>query len=138
MNRAGLRVRAHRALPEVRRAVLRFCNWLRQNFDFPMRVPVYLSPSPSIKGRNGVVCSALFFAPDDRTVEPYIRVATGDYLDLKRATGRDNALASILTSVAHEFVHYQQWCATGGVSERGVAKKAGKIVRDYSRTVAHP
>jgi hypothetical protein len=138
LQRSGLRVRGHQASPEVKRAVIRFSKWLRSAFPFPMRVPIYLSPSEKINGRNGIVCSALFFAPYNRTVEPYIRVATGDYPKLKRTVGRNNALAAILHSVAHEVVHYQQWRLTGEVTERGVVRRARRIVIDYSRTVRSP
>ena len=57
-------------------------------------------------------------------MEPYIRVATGDHVQLKNERGRDNALAACLNSFAHEFVHYQQWVATREISERGVIRRA--------------
>ena len=82
--------------------------------------------------------SASFFAPYDRNVEPFIRVATGDYLRLKKERGRDNALAACLNSLAHEFVHYQQWVATGEISERGVIRRAQSIVDRYAMTTDHP
>ena len=56
--------------------------------------------------------------------------------DLKRELGRDNALASLLSSLAHEIVHYQQWLKTGNPSERGVIKRTREILRKYSLTTA--
>ena len=82
--------------------------------------------------------SASFFAPRDRRVEPYIRIATGDYHDLLAACGRDNALAAYLNSLAHEVIHYQQWIATGETTERGVVRRAAKMVDRYALTVDHP
>jgi hypothetical protein len=86
----------------------------------------------------GEKCSATFFAPWNRKVEPYIRIATGDYPQLKRQVGRDNALAGYLGSLAHEVIHYQQWIKTNQMSEKGVARDASRIVVRYSRVVARP
>src|ERR1700712_2742462 len=103
--RTGVRIRGARGHPEVRRAFIRFAKWLRQEYEFPIRVPVYLFPSEQIITMHGERGSASFFAPLDRSVEPLIRVATGDYVQLKEKHGRDDALAICLHSFAHEVVH---------------------------------
>jgi epoxyqueuosine reductase QueG len=87
---------------------------------------------------HGEKASASFFAPWDRNVEPYIRIASGDYRKLKVKRGRDHALAAYICSLAHEVVHYQQWVATGSVSERNVARKARSILQQYAKTVDRP
>jgi hypothetical protein len=122
----------------VAAALIRFAKWLRANFEFPMRVPVYLHPTPTITTIHGDVASASFFAPFDRNVEPYIRIATGDYRELKRDRGRDNALASYIISLSHEIAHYRQWLATGDTWERGVVRQAVAMLRAYEKTVDHP
>jgi hypothetical protein len=63
--------------------------------------------------------SATFFAPFDKCVEPYIRVATGDYLELLEKNGQDNALAAFLGSIAHEMGHYYQWIDDLELDEEG-------------------
>jgi hypothetical protein len=136
--RIGVRIRGARGHPEVRRAFIRFARWLRKEYDFPIRVPVYLFPSEQIITMHGDRVSASFFAPYDRSLEPFIRVATGDYVQLKKERGRDNALAACLNSFAHEFVHYQQWVATGEISERGVIRRAQSIVDRYAMTTDRP
>src|SRR5262245_38380015 len=117
--RTGIRIRGARGNPHVRAALVRFARWLRREYEFPIRVPVYLFPSEQIITMHGDRVSASFFAPFDRRVEPFIRIATGDYPQRRREFGRDNALAAFLQSLAHELVHYQQWVATGETSERG-------------------
>jgi hypothetical protein len=99
---------------------------------------VYLFPSEYIITMHGERVTASFFAPWDRRVEPFIRIATGDYLPARRKVGRDNALAGYLRSFAHELVHYQQWVATGEISECGVARRAAGIVDRYAKTTDHP
>jgi len=137
-SRTGLRIRGSRGHREVRPAILRFAAWLRRNYHFPIRVPVYLFPGEWIVTCDGERVTASFFAPWDRNVEPFIRIATGDYPSLKRARGRDNALAAILISFAHEVLHYRQWVETGEVWERGVVRQASAMVRRYAMTVDHP
>ena len=136
--RSGIRIRNKGSHPEVRSAIVRFAKWLRVEYKFPVRVPVYLYPSPRIVTRDRALVTASFFAPWSRRVEPYIRIATGDYKSLRAERGRDNALAAILCSLAHEVIHYQTWVATGQIPERGVARKALEVVRRYSQVVNRP
>lgn len=94
--------------------MIRFARWLRANYEFPIRVPVYLSPHAYLMTRHGEVAFATFFGPFGRDTEPYIRIATGDYaVHNKKKEGRNNALASYLVALAHEVIHYQQWVKTG-------------------------
>ena len=87
---------------------------------------------------HGELVSASIFVPFDRAIEPYIRMATGDYLQLAKETGRDNALASFIVSLSHEVIHYHQWIETGDTSERGVARRAVRMLRQYEKTVDSP
>jgi hypothetical protein len=136
--RKGLRIRGNRGNPVVRRALILFSRWLRTEYDFPIRVPVYLSSSDHIITQDGHKVSASFFAPFHRDVEPFIRIATGDYISLSKERGRDNALAAFLCSLAHEVVHYNQWIERGETWEHGVHAKARKMVDEYALTVDHP
>ena len=136
--RTGIHIRGHRGHAEVRGALVRFARWLRRTYEFPMRVPVYLSPNEFVVTGDGRECTACFFAPYERKVEPLIRIATGDYQSLKKERGRNNALACSITSLSHEVIHYQQWIGTGEVTERGVAAKAVRMLRKYELTTDRP
>ena len=108
------------------------------NYEFPIRVSVYLSTRERITTIHGTKVVASFFAPWNRNEEPYIRISTGDYQSLKKEIGRDNSLAEFINCMSHEIVHYQQWIETGDVWERGVARKAVGMLRRYEMTVDHP
>jgi hypothetical protein len=136
--RTGLRIRGARGHPVVRAALIRYARWVRTQYQFPIRVPVYLGPKELVTTIDGNRCSASFFAPWDLAEEPYIRIATGDYPLLKRQSGRDAALAAFIVSMSHEIVHYRQWVETGDVWERGVDRKAVAMLRRYELTVDHP
>ena len=136
--RSGLRICGHRGNAVVRSALIRYARWLRLKYEFPIRVPVYLLPGELVTTIDGTKCSASFFAPFDQSVEPYIRIATGDYPSLAAQSGRDNALASFIISMSHELIHYQQWIETGDIWERGVARRAVTMLRQYEKTVDKP
>lgn len=60
--RRGLRLRCDEDIePEVRRACKEFCSWIRENYEFPMRVPIYLKNAMKIKAIDGELVSATFF-----------------------------------------------------------------------------
>lgn len=136
--RTGLRICGARGHPVVRRALIRYARWLRVEYEFPIRVPAYLSPKELVTTIHGDTAAASFFAPYDRTVEPFIRIATGDYPSLMRKEGRDNALAEFIVSMSHEVVHYRQWVETGDIWERGVERKADTMLDRYALTVDRP
>jgi hypothetical protein len=136
--RSGLRIKDQGGAPEVKAALIRFARWLRQRYSFPIRVPVYLYAVDQLRTMDGKEGSAIFFAPWDRRVEPYIRIATGDFSKMRVEHGRDHALAAYIGSLAHEVIHYQQWIATGATSEFGVRRKARALVLQYSKTVDRP
>jgi hypothetical protein len=119
-------------------ALIKYARWLRSEYEFPMRVPVYLSPRIILRTIHSEEATASFFAPFHRKVEPYIRIATGDYVQLKKEKGRDNALASYIVSLSHEVIHYQQWIETGDCWEKGVARKAVSMLRRYEKTTDQP
>jgi len=135
--RTGIRIRGGKANREVRSSIMKFAKWLRKKYSFPLRVTVYLSLRKTIIG-NGKTCSASIFLPFERSVEPYIRISTGDYLEVKKTLGRNNALAGILNSLAHEVVHYHQWWESRETSERQAVRKAESMIVSYSRTTSRP
>ncbi len=141
--RSGVRLKFDNQVdPEVRRSCKEFVNWLRKQFCFPLRVPVYIKSVPAVRAMDGDFVTATFFEPYDYNVEPYIRIATGDYAAADSIQEKDNALASILHSVAHELTHYFQWINGIKLTERGyerqAARYAGLILDEYAETREHP
>lgn len=137
--RSGLRIRYLGIDDDVRMAILNFANWLRRQIKFPIRVVVYVKSDKQVKNIYGEFVYGTFFAPDDKSVEPYIRVATGDYFNLKEELGRDDALAAILHTLAHEVVHYEQWLKEDNCfDERKANYRATRLVHKYAETRDHP
>ena len=143
LRRTGLRFRYDRNThPEVKRACLQFAIWLRTQYYFPLRVVVYVKRTKTIRTKDGDHVVGSFFEPFSYLDEPYIRIATGDYNELANHLGKDNALASILLSLAHELTHYYQWInniqLTPMGRERQATKYANYIIDEYASTREHP
>jgi hypothetical protein len=136
--RDGIRIVGRRGDPAVAEALIRYAAWLRRNYRFPVRVHVYLLPGEEFATSEGKNAEMSFFAPFDRSQEPYIRIATGDYPSLKKQDGRDNALAAYIAWLNHQIIHYWQWVETGSTSETGVAKRAVSMLHEYEKAVDHP
>ena len=141
--RSGLRVRYDKNIDaEVKRAIKCFVAWMRDKYIFPMRVVIYVKESERVQARDGDMVFGTFFGPFNRNDEPYIRIATGDYCELRGARGADNALASIISTVAHELSHYFQWLngleLTPLGEERQACNYASAILDEYSETREHP
>jgi hypothetical protein len=141
--RAGLRLKFDKNVDsEVKRASKEYCNWLRKMYCFPIRVPIYIKLKERIKSMNGEYVTGTFLGPYDKFVEPYIRIAAGDYQELLLKRGKDNALAGILSSITHELTHYFQWVngfeQTYRSEEWQATYYSGCLVRIYADTREHP
>ena len=141
--RTGLRFRCDKNVdPEVKRACLQFGKWLRAEYYFPVRIVVYVKEAERIRAKDGDHVVGTFFEPYSYYDEPYIRIATGDYEELLSKNGKDNALASILISLAHELTHYYQWInnlqLTSMGRERQASRYARYIIDEYATTREHP
>lgn len=135
--RTGLRVRCDKGLNKaVRQSCINFAVWLRANMEFPIRVIVYVKKDYQIKTRDTKeLASASFFAPFDKTVEPYIRVATGDYDELVSERGEIDALWAILGSMAHEIIHYQQWLEDREFNEKEAEIESELLLDRFAETL---
>ena len=141
--RTGLRFRFDNGVhEEVWHACMDFGKWLRSEYCFPMRVPVYVKSSMKIRCMDGDLAYGTFFGPFDHRLEPYVRIATGDYLLLREKWDRDEALNVILKCMAHELSHYFQWVNMIKLTEIGEERQATKyakmILNEYAQTREHP
>lgn len=127
---------------EVKRASLAFLKWIVEEYNFPKKVVVHFFSTPEIEANDGEMVSATCFLPYNKKDIPYIRIATGDYEELKNQNGKDRALAAILHSLAHEFTHYFQWIKNIDTYDEKMEKQAVRcadyIIRRYAKTRKHP
>ena len=142
-SRSGIRLKCEKNVDkDLKSACVSFFKWLRTEYSFPIRIPVYLKKTTSLKAADGDSVKGIFFEPVEYSVEPYIKIAAGDYCNLKNKWGRDDAIATILTCIAHELTHYFQWINNVPVSddkrERQAYYFAKKILAQYSSTRLHP
>ncbi len=128
--RTGLRLHFYSGIngnidSTARLFLLNFAKWLRRNYEFPIRVNVYIKNSEFIRSLDGELVSATFFAPFDRTLEPYAKISAGDHTASVKKYGAFSALCSIAASLAHELTHYFQWINGFDLSEKQTERQAG-------------
>jgi hypothetical protein len=141
--RTGLRLKFEKGIDaEVRRACKEFCKWIRTEYYFPVRIPVYVKKSKYIKAMDGDFVNGTFFKPFNKIEEPYARIATGFYHEDLLKRGKDNSLASVLLTIAHELTHYFQWINNIQLTEIGEERQATRYARlildEYAQTHEHP
>ncbi len=143
--RGGLRLRCDSGIDcEVRRACKEFCYWLRKEYKFPVRVPIYLKNQDRIRAKDGELVTAIFCGPYNKYHEPHIRIAVGDYQELLllNPEDKDNILAGYLCSIAHELTHYYQWLNDIELTPIGEERQAVRygefILNEYAQTREHP
>ena len=131
-HRTGLRLRFdERVDPEVREEIKRFAKWLRTQYYFPVRVPIYCYHALKIQARDGDLVDGTCLMPDDRREEPYIRIAVGDYCLLsEKRGGKEDVLNSYCACIAHELTHYFQWINDLKLTDRGMERQA-TMYADY-------
>jgi len=109
MLKKGLRLHINSDVDSaVRLFISDFAKWLRKEFEFPLRVNVYVKASYRIKAKDGDMVVGTCWRPDDYSSYPYIRLATGDYNELVEERGEEGAMWAILASFSHELTHYYQ------------------------------
>lgn len=130
-HKQGLRMRYERKVdPIVREHLDQFAKWLRREFEFPLRVNVYVKAAERIRARDGDMVVGTIWRPADYRESPYIRLATGDYPALVEEMGRDRALLAILHTFAHEITHYYQHINGLTLTDRGEERQARSYADD--------
>lgn len=130
--RTGIRIYSEKDVDiKLKKAFVDFAKWLRKEYDFPVRIPVYVKKDKYIKNSKGEFSSALFFGPYDKNEEPYIKIATGDFQELINNSGERNAILSILNSLAHEIQHYYQWYDDTDYDEDEAELGAEELIYEY-------
>ena len=122
--------------PLLRRECKQFAAWLRKEYFFPVRVPVYFRNTPKLRCRDGDTAYGTFFRPDSYEVEPYIRIAVGDFPALCSKWGEEDAVYAVLKTLSPELTHYFQWInglpLTPIGEERQATAYAGYIMDEYA------
>ena len=139
ISRKGLRLRFDSSIhSDVREGCKEFAKWLRCNYDFPIRVVIYVKNKDKIIAKDGDEVYGTFFKPYSYSVEPYGRIAAGDYPELLNELGKESAIAVINKTIAHELTHYYQWLNKIELTPRGEEWQAtycaNKIIDTYEES----
>ena len=64
----------------------KFTKWMRSEYFFPIRVPIYFKNKVKLKCLDGDLAYGTCFLPDSYKDEPYIRIAVGMWLTATKST----------------------------------------------------
>lgn len=140
--RTGLRLKFDKDVdPEVKRACKEFASWLRKEYFFPIRISIYIKSTTRIKALDGTKVYGTLSKPNSFIYEPYAKIAAGDYSEKCKRWGKDNALAAIFQTIAHELTHYFQWINGLELTTIGEERQATQyecyIFDEYAETRDH-
>jgi len=130
----GIKVVARKGVhPDVRRAMLKFTGWLRNNYDFPIHLNIYLLNVWDIYTSWGKKCTTVYREPLKTCKKPIIKCAVADYTQLILSQGgKNNALYSIIYDVAKYFIYYQSWCLNKGWSKSTINRRYKTLLQNYT------
>lgn len=115
----------------------KFTKWMRSEYFFPIRVPIYFKNKVKLKCLDGDLAYGTCFLPDSYKDEPYIRIVVGDFPVIKEKWGIENALFSVFGILAHELTHDYQWINGLQFTQIGKERQASVyskyITEEYSK-----
>ncbi|EUJ33791.1 hypothetical protein MFLO_01125 [Listeria floridensis FSL S10-1187] len=130
--RSGIRISNQKEVdPFLKEEFVKYGEWLRSYYNFPQRVRVYVKADEYITALNGNLVSGTFFAPFEKREEPYIKVATGDFIKGKQKYGVFQMLFNTLNTLSHEIQHYYQWLDDEELDEEEAEYGAEELTQEY-------
>ncbi len=136
LSRSGLRLRFEKGVAtELRETFLRFADWLRMVYEFPIRITVYIKNSDFIVASDKDMVAGTFFGPYDKEQEPYIKIAAGEFTKERERHSHREIAYDFCAVLAHELTHYFQWVGNQTLSKRGEEWQAtfyaNRVVYEY-------
>lgn len=134
----GVYVKIDKNVPiPVRAFYLSFVRWIRMNFEFPIKVTIYIKDGYRIKAKDGEMVVGTFWRPYIYGTTTYIRIATGDYYELLKQNNEEQVMWSMLLTLTHELTHYFQYINKLPLTEIEEEKQAEKhsnyILQQYDK-----
>lgn len=121
--------------PEFRSLCIRFANWLRNNYSFPVHINIYIKDCETIRLVGGQMAYGGFRYFENRC--PYIRIPARIGPHIREEYEDIEIYYSILSSLVHELTHYYQWVAgldqTNSVSERQANFFRFRIIEQFCK-----
>ena len=126
--------------PELRKLFIRFANWARIKYCFPIHVNVYIKDCEKIRLVGGRMAYGGFRYYEHRP--PYIRIPARIEPWLREEEEELDIYYTILGSLVHELTHYFQWVAeleqTDSVSERQANYFRFRIIEQFCEDMGLP
>lgn len=114
--------------------IINFLIWFENNYDLPKKVQVTLTGAKFIVNMKGEKVFASCFLPDNPNESILLKISTGDFIDLIKEAGKDQAVYTTLHTVLHEFQHYFQGVNDWPLDEVEADDISKDLTQDYLDT----
>ena len=123
--RVGLRCRYDNRIDNNILCILKcFISWVRERFQFPIRLVIYYKALEYIKAKDGEYVSGTFWGPYSFTEGAYIKIACPELKTNENEKTIYKRIINILVTTAHEISHYYQWVNRLNKTDRQIEYQA--------------
>lgn len=116
----------------IAKKITNYIDWLSKNYDFPLPVDINITGAKFVY--NSITVEKVlgtFYAPFDKEERSRIKISTGDFAQLMKLYGKEDAIFYILETISHEIQHYYQWVDDLDFDEEDAEYGATELTTEY-------
>ncbi|MFJ3330680.1 hypothetical protein [Enterococcus sp. NPDC086594] len=120
----------------IAKKIINYIEWLSKNYEFPLQVDINITGAKFVY--NSITVEKVigtFYAPFDKAERSRIKISTGDFAQLMKLHGKDDAIFYILETISHEIQHYYQWVDDLDFDEEDAEYGATELTTEYMESL---
>ncbi|WP_301389549.1 hypothetical protein [Enterococcus entomosocium] len=120
----------------IAKKIINYIEWLSKNYEFPLQVDINITGAKFVY--NSITVEKVigtFYAPFDKTERSRIKISTGDFAQLMKLHGKEDAIFYMLETISHEIQHYYQWVDDLDFDEEDAEYGATELTTEYMESL---
>lgn len=120
----------------IAKKITNYIDWLSKNYDFPLPLDINITEAKFVY--NSITVEKVFgtfYAPFDKEERSRIKISTGDFAQLMKLHGKEDAIFYILETISHEVQHYYQWVDDLDFDEEDAEYGATELTAEYMESL---
>lgn len=117
--------------PLLAQKILAFLEWFEQEYEMPEKLNMTITGARHIINIEGQKVLGTCYCPNDRSKSMSIKIATGDFFEMLKKEGKENAIYRIFHSILHELQHYYQFANDWALDEDEADEVATELLYRY-------
>lgn len=120
----------------IAKKIINYIEWLSKNYEFPLQVDINITGAKFVYNSITVEkVNGTFYAPFDKTERSRIKISTGDFAQLMKLHGKEDAIFYMLETISHEIQHYYQWVDDLDFDEEDAEYGATELTTEYMESL---